>query len=163
MLIFCPRLLFLCVSSGENELPSLQTVWREEAGGRQEPRVSVVLHGETAAIDQQICQPTPTPSFQYRKLCSWEMIIKNLDKTTAKHSLENHFLENLISTGIVFELKDYVKHFSAQDWLSLATHSTNRLTDSQHTCRANNSDRDSCCFESPNKLPFKWTHCQVFK
>lgn len=43
------------------------------------------------------------------------MIIKNLDKTTAKHSPENPFLENLISTGIVFELKDYVKHFSAQD------------------------------------------------
>lgn len=43
------------------------------------------------------------------------MIIKNLDKTTAKRSPENPFLENLISTGIVFELKDYVKHFSAQD------------------------------------------------
>lgn len=69
--------------------------------------------GETGAIDQQICQPTPTLSFPYSKLCSWEMLIKNLDKTTAKHSLENPFLEYLISTGIVFELKDYVKHFSA--------------------------------------------------
>lgn len=25
------------------------------------------------------------------------------------------------------------------------------------------SDRHSCCLELPDTLPFKWTHCQVFK
>lgn len=68
------------------------------------------------------------------------MVIKNLDKTTTKHNLENPFLENMISTGIVFELKEYKKHFSkGHDWLSLVAHRTKRLTASRCTCRANSN------------------------
>lgn len=71
------------------------------------PGCGAVLHGETGAIYQGTSHPTPTtPGFQYNKLWSWEMVAKNLDKTTTKCSLENPFLENLISTGIVFELRD---------------------------------------------------------
>lgn len=60
-------------------------------GDGEEARLCAVLHGDTGAIYQQTSHPTPTPSFQHSKLWSWDMIIKNLDKTTIKHSLENPF------------------------------------------------------------------------
>lgn len=132
----------MLVSSGEYELSSLHTsshfleVIRKDfsplcskgAGDGEEARLCAVLQRETGASYQQTSHPTPTPSFQYSKLWSWDMIIKNLDKNHKKTQPGKSFLENLLSTGIVFELKDSEKHFSGPGWLSLATHSTQKLT-----------------------------------
>lgn len=47
------------------------------------------------AIYQQSNLPTPTPSFQYKRLWFPEMVIKNVDQATTKCSLENPFVESL--------------------------------------------------------------------
>lgn len=83
------------------------------------------------------------------------MVIKSLDKITTKCSLEDPFLENLISIGIVFELKTLRETFLRMRWVIPATtHSTKRLSERTTThCRANNSDRDiPAAFESLHTL-----------
>lgn len=79
---------------------------RKGAGGGQEARVRFSM-GKQELFINKAATPNPTPSFQYSKLWSWEMVINNLDKTTTKCSPEKPFLENLTrSTGIVLESKD---------------------------------------------------------
>lgn len=67
------------------------------------------------------------------------------------------------STGIIFELKDFEKHFSWWNWLFWPpTAPRGWQTDSRRTCRAYNSDREiPTAFESPHVLLFKWTQCQL--
>lgn len=101
-------------------------MYREGAGYGQEARLCAVLQGETGANWSTNKPPHSHPRFN-SQLWSWEMIIKNLDKTHNKTQPGKPLFR--ISTAIVFELKkDYEKHFSKGcDWLSLVTHRTKRL------------------------------------